>query len=322
MTTASIRRQDLQRRLDVKAKAEQDGRCWGLYGPVRQLETRRAAYAMATPDDGAPGIDGVTCEASEAAGVEPLLAQRRDARVSRTDRPVRHRRVEIPTAGGQVRVLGSPASRDRVVHGARTHILEPIVDADCHDGSSGDRPQRTAQPAVDRVAEASGRHQTRVMAVERAASVDRVRHEVRLVTVARRVTDRDVWPVWKRRRKAAGTRGGPQGGVGSPRLSHSSRTAVEARRERAKAVTANGTPTDVEDARDADALGIRVHHERRPDGLVAAINRRRRDELAALEGRRHEAKSRIVDRRRGERGGGLGVDVRRLRSRRGRWRPP
>jgi RNA-directed DNA polymerase len=92
--------------------------------------------------------------------------------------------------------------------------------------------------------------------------------------------------------------------------------------ERAKAVTANGTHTYVAYARDADDLVIRVNHDRRQDGLVEAINRRRREELAAREVRLNEAKSRIVDLRRGERFGFLGVDFRRLRSLRGRGRPP
>ena len=277
---------------------------------------------MAKQHDGAPGIDGVTCEAIEAAGVAPCLAQRRDELVSRPDRPVRHRRVEIPTAGGKGRVLGIPAMRDRVVHGARQHLREPSVEAALHDGSYGYRPQRTAQQAVDRVAEASGRHQTRVLDVALAADVDRVRHDRRLVTVARRVHDRDVWPVLQRRLNAAGTRGVPQGGVVSSLLSTLDRREVEARLERAKAVTANGTHTSVEDARDADDLVSLVPHERRQDGLVEAINRRLREALAALDGRLHEEKSRIVALSRGAHVGGWGVDCRRRRSLRGRWRPP
>jgi RNA-directed DNA polymerase len=322
MPTASSSRQALQRRRYGKAKAEQDGRWWGLYVHVRKLETRRAAYAMVKQDDGAAGIDGVTCEAIEAAGVEPLLAQRRDELGSRTYRPWRNRRVEIPKEGGTVRVLGMPAIRDRVVQWALTPILEPIFAADVHDGSYGYRPKRTAQQAVDRVAEAIVRNKTRVLDVDLAAYVDRVRHDVLLVKVARRVNDRDVLHVLKLRLKAAGKRGVPQGGVVSPLLSHIDLTEVDAMLERAKAVTANGTHTYVEYARDADDLVSLVNHDRRQDWLVAAINRRLREELAALDVPLNEAKSRSVDRRRGERFGCVGVDVRRLRSLRGRWRPP
>ena len=69
--------------------------------------------------------------------------------------------------------------------------------------------------------------------------------------------------------------------------------------ERAKAVTANGTHTYVEYARYADDLVILVNHDRRQDWLVEAINRRLREELAALDVRLNEEKSRIVDLSRG-----------------------
>jgi hypothetical protein len=209
-----------------------------------------------------------------------------------------------------------------VVHGARTPILAPRCDADVHDGSYGDRPKRTAPPAGDRVAAARVRHQTRVLDGALAASFDRGRHAVRRVTGARRVHDRDVVPVWPRRRHAAGPRGVPPGGVRSPRRRHSDRPAVEAMRERAQAGTAHGTHTSVAYARDAADRVLLVHQDRRQDGLVEASHRRRRDARAALDGPRNEAKSRSVDRRRGARGGGGGVDSRRRRSRRGRGRPP
>ena len=100
MTTAPISLQDLRRRLYVKAKAEKDWQVWGLYVHVSKLETLRTAYAVAKQNDGAPGIDGVTFEAIEEAGVDPFLAQLRDELVARTYRPLRNRRVEILKDGG------------------------------------------------------------------------------------------------------------------------------------------------------------------------------------------------------------------------------
>jgi len=137
VTTAPISLQDLRRRLYVKAKAEKDWRVWGLYVHVAKVETLHAAYALAKQANGAPGIDGVTFAAIEDAGVETFLAELRAELVTRTYRPLRNRRVEIPKAGGKVRVLGIPAIRDRVVQGALKLILEPIFEADFHDGSFG-----------------------------------------------------------------------------------------------------------------------------------------------------------------------------------------
>ena len=321
MTAAPISLQDLQRRLYVKAKAEKDWRFWGLYVHVGKLETLRAAYAVAKQKDGAPGIDGVTFEAIEAAGVESFLAQLRDELVARTYRPLRNRRVEIPKGEGRVRVLGIPPIRDRVVQGALKHILEPIFEADFHEGSYGYRPKRTAQQAVDRVAEAIVRNKTRVIDVDLAAYFDSVRHDRLLAKVARRVNDRDILHLVKLMLKASGKRGVPQGGVISPLLSNIYLTEVDAMLERAKAVTANGRHTYVEYARYADDLVILVNNDRRQDWLMEAIHRRLREELAKLDVRLNEEKSRIVDLSRGESFGFLGFDFRRLRSLRGRWRP-
>ena len=54
---------------------------------------------------------------------------------------------------------------------------------------------------------------------------------------------------------------------------------------------------------------------------MEAVPRRLREELAKLDVRLNEEKSRIVDLSRGESFGFLGFDFRRLRSLRGRWRP-
>jgi RNA-directed DNA polymerase len=321
MTAVPISLQDLQRRLYVKAKAEKDWRFWGLYVHVVKLETLHAAYKIAKENSGAPGIDGVTFEAIEAAGVEPFLAQLRDELVSRTDGPLRNRRVEISKGGGKVRVLGIPAIRDRVVQGALKLILEPIFEADFHDGSYGYRPKRTAQQAVDRVAEAIVRNKTRVIDIDLAAYFDSVRRDLLLAKVARRVNDREILHLVKLMLKASGKRGVPQGGVISPLLSNIYLTEVDAMLERAKAVTANGTHTYVEYARYADDLVILVNNDRRQDWLIEAVTRRLREELAKLDVQLNEEKSRIGDLSGGESFGFLGFDFRRVRSVRGRWRP-
>jgi RNA-directed DNA polymerase len=170
---ASISLQDLRRRLYIKAKADKDWRFWGLYVHVAKLETLRAAYDLAKRNNGAPGIDGVTFEAIEAEGVEAFLVQLQDELVTRTYRPQRNRRVEIPKDGGtKVRVLGVPTIRDRVVQGALKLILEPIFEADFHGGSYGYRPKRKAHDAVARVTMAILEGKTQVIDLDLAAYLD------------------------------------------------------------------------------------------------------------------------------------------------------
>jgi RNA-directed DNA polymerase len=321
MTTTPVSLQDLRRRIYVTAKADKTKRFWGLYVHVAKLETLHAAYALTKRNNGAPGIDGVTFDAIEASGVEAFLAQLRDELVSRTYRPLRNRRVEIPKPGGKVRVLGIPAIRDRVVQGALKLIVEPIFEADFCDGSYGYRPRRTAHEAVARVEKSIVYGKTRVIDVDLAAYFDTVRQDLLLGKVARRVQDGEILHLLRLMLKASGKRGVPQGGVLSPLLANVYLTEVDAMLERAKRVTREGPYTRVEYARYADDLVILVDWHRRNDWLLTAVHRRLREEFAKLDLRLNEDKSRIVDLRQGETFGFLGFDFRRVCSRRGAWRP-
>jgi RNA-directed DNA polymerase len=216
MTKASSSLQDLRRGIYVKAKAEPSWRFWGLYVHVCNMETLQEAYAMAKKNNGAPGIDGVTFEDIEAQGAEGFLQQIRDELTERTYVPLRARKTEIPKDGGKVRVLSIPAIRDRVVQGALKLILEPIFEADFQPGSYGYRPKRSAQEAVNRVAEAIVQQKTFVIDLDLRAYFDTVRHHLLLDKVARRVEDDDVMRLLRLILKASGKQGVPQGGVITP----------------------------------------------------------------------------------------------------------
>ena len=163
MTKPSIGLQDLRRRIYLKAKADQKWRFWGLYVHVCKPETLREAYEMARRNGGAAGIDGVTFAAIEEAGLEAFLDDIHDELHSRTYRPSANRQVEIPKDGGNVRILGIPTIRDRVVQGALKLILEPVFEADFQEGSYGYRPKRTAHRAVHRVTTAVVKNKTTVI---------------------------------------------------------------------------------------------------------------------------------------------------------------
>jgi len=64
-----------------------------------------------------------------------------------------------------------------------------------------------------------------------------------------------------------------------------------------------------------------VEAQSRHDGLLQAVAQRLREALAVLHVTSNEAKSRRVDLARGESFSVLGFDVRRVKSRRGVWRP-
>ena len=321
MRKAPIKLRDLRRRIYVKAKAEPEWRFWGLYGHVCKLETLREAYALAKRNDGSPGIDGVTFEAIEAGGVESFIGQIREELVTGEYLPLRNRRQEIPKDGGKVRVLGIPAIRDRVVQGALKLIVEPIFEADFQAGSYGYRPQRSAQAAVKRVAEAIVSNKTRVIDVDLSSYFDNIRHHLLLEKVARRVSDGDVLALLKKMLKANGKKGVPQGGVISPLLSNVYLNEVDRMLERAKETTREGQYTYVEYVRWADDLVILVDAYQRHDWLLAAVDKRLREELELLQVVVNEDKSRTVDLAKGDSFGFLGFEFRRVRSLRGVWRP-
>src|ERR1700716_749762 len=257
------------------------------------------AYELAKNNNGAPGIDGVTFAAIEAQGVEAFLGQIRDELVVRTYVPLPARRQEIPKDGGKVRVLSTPAIRDRVVQGALKLILEPIFEADFQPGSFGYRPKRTAHEAVDRVARAIVQEKTRIIDIDLRSYFDNVRHDRLLAKVARRVDDADVLHLLKLMLKANGQRGVPQGGVISPLLSNLYLTEVDRMLERAKETTRYGKYTYIEYARFADDLVILIDAHTRHDWLMAAVETRLREEVAQLQVEINEEKSRNVDLGRG-----------------------
>jgi RNA-directed DNA polymerase len=278
------------------------------------METLREAYALASKNNGAPGVDGVTFEVIETQGAEQFLEQIQSELIDRTYVPLRARRREIPKDGGKVRVLSIPAIRDRVVQGALKLIMEPIFEADFQPGSYGYRPKRTAHEAVHRVATAIVQRKTRVIDLDLRAYFDTVRHHLLLEKVARRINDGEVMRLLKLMLTASGKQGVPQGGVISPLLSNIYLTEMDRMLERAKETTRNGKYTYVEYARFADDLVVLIDAHPRNAWLLGAVNKRLREEFAKLQVEINEEKSRIVDLEHAESFGFLGFDFRRLRS--------
>jgi RNA-directed DNA polymerase len=141
----------LQRKLYVKAKAEPEFRFYQLYDKVWREDILAHAYALARDHDGAPGVDGVTFEQIEAAGLTEWLSGLREELRTKTYRPQPVRRVLIPKPGGGERPLGIPTIRDRVVQTAVKLVIEPIFEADLEPNTYGYRPNRSAADAIKQV---------------------------------------------------------------------------------------------------------------------------------------------------------------------------
>jgi RNA-directed DNA polymerase len=187
-----------------------------------------------------------------------------------------------------------------VVQGALKLILEPVFEADFQPGSFGYRPKRTAHDAIKRVAEAIVQRKTRVLDFDLRAYFDNVRHDRLLAKVAQRVDDAEIMHLLKVMLKASGKKGVPQGGVLSPLLSNLYLNEVDRMLERAREVTRNGRYTYIDYARFADDLVILIDAYKRHDWLVAAVDKRLREEFGKLQVEINDEKSRTVDLERGE----------------------
>jgi RNA-directed DNA polymerase len=306
----------------AKAKAEPTWRFWGLYVHVCKMETLRTAYEEAKKNKGAPGIDGETFEVIEAQGVAEFILQIQRELTARTYRPARGRVVEIPKDGGKkTRRLSIPTIRDRVVQGALKLVLEPIFEANFQPGSFGYRPQKSAVEAVERVSDGIARNKTMVIDLDLRAYFDNVRQDILLEKVAERIDDQEVMHLLKMILKAAGRRGVPQGGVISPLLSNIYLNEVDNMLQRAKEVTRRDGWDALEYARFADDLVVAVDPHWRNRDLWRKVEKRLREEFAKLKVEVNEDKSRVVDLQAGGSFCFLGFEIRRIRTRVGRWMP-
>jgi len=283
------------------------------------METLQEAYRLAKQNNGAPGIDGVTFEAIEEAGVEDFLKQIERDLKSEEYVPLRNRKREIPKGNGKVRVLGIPCIRDRVVQGALKLIIEPIFEADFQEGSYGYRPKRTAHAAVNRVATAIVENKTKIIDVDLKAYFDNVRHDILLKKVAERINDEKGMRLLKLILKANGKRGVPQGGVVSPLLANIYLNEIDKMLELAKEKTRCGPYQYIEYARFADDLVIMVDGYRKWAWLVSGAYKRLLEELEKLDVKVNQEKTKIVDLVKGETFSFLGFNFRRDKTRRGKW---
>ena len=230
-TPDSIR--TLQRKLYDKAKTEPDFRFYILYDKVWRADILSHAYDLARANQGAPGVDGVTFEQIDTAGVPDWLSRLGEELRTQTYRCQPVRRVMIPKPGGGERPLGIPTIRDRVVQTAAKLVLEPIFEADLDPAAFGYRPERGAGQAIQQVLALLRQGYTDVVDADLSKYFDTIPHSELMGSIARRIVDANMLRLIKQWLKApiettgkdGGTRmtggkaskmGVPQGGVISP----------------------------------------------------------------------------------------------------------
>lgn len=180
---------------------------------VLSRENLLKAYERVVKNQGAPGIDGMTVDQLEAWCRHHWPALK-GVLLSGKYEPSPVRKVEIPKAGGGMRMLGIPTVVDRLIQQALSQALTPHYDPTFSDSSFGYRPKRSAHQALDRAKEHIGSGYRWVVDVDLEKFFDRVNHDVLMSRLARRIRDKRILKLIRRCLQA----GIMEGGIVSPRV--------------------------------------------------------------------------------------------------------
>lgn len=178
-----------ERMLAALDEGVRGGKWYSLMDKVHPERTLRAAFARVKANRGSSGVDHVTVEMFET-GLDANLKRLSEELASGDYRPQAIRRHYIPKPGsGELRPLGIPTVRDRVVQTALRMVVEPIFEHDFAAQSYGFRPGRGCKDALRRVDALLKEGYVFVVDADLKSYFDTIPHERLLSEVGRKVSD-------------------------------------------------------------------------------------------------------------------------------------
>ena len=166
-------------------------------GQVRLLESilertnMRTALRRVLSNDGAPGVDGMTCR--QLCGyLKRCWPTIRQALLDGTYTPQPVKRCEIPKPDGGVRLLGIPAALDRLIQQAVAQVLTHLWDHTFSDSSHGFRPGRSQRGALTQCRAHVQAGYRVAVDLDLSKFFDRVNHDRLMSRLAARIADKRV----------------------------------------------------------------------------------------------------------------------------------
>jgi RNA-directed DNA polymerase len=177
-----------ERMLAALGNGVKGGKWFSLIDKVYRPATLQAAWRKVAANAGAAGVDGQSVERF-AAGAESYLDELKQGLESGAYQPQPVKRVEIPKGAGQVRPLGIPAVKDRIVQTAVKLVIEPIFEHEFQDMSYGFRPGRGCKDALREVDRLLQSGYTHVVDADLKSYFDTIVHTRLMARVGERVSD-------------------------------------------------------------------------------------------------------------------------------------
>lgn len=218
------------RMLQRLAQSQLQTKWFALWDKVWRESTLFNASLQVIVNHGSAGVDRQTTEQFQKEWAEEVRQLSEELRTG-VYQPLPARRVYIEKLGStELRPLGIPPVRDRVVQGALKSVLEPIYERDFVEHSYGFRPRKSAQQALTRVETLLDNGHEYIVDADLKGYFDSIPHDRLMQLLSERIADGSVLRLIQKYLEAGvleegngwerSVSGTPQGSVISPLLAN------------------------------------------------------------------------------------------------------
>jgi RNA-directed DNA polymerase len=177
-----------ERMVSALGNGVKGGKWFSLVDKTIRPVTLEAAWRKVERNKGAAGVDGQSVERF-AAGADRYLSELHEHLKTGSYRPSPIKRVNIPKGSGQVRPLGIPTVKDRIVQTALKMTIEPIFEVQFRRGSYGFRPGRSCKDALREVDRLLKEGFTHVVDADLKSYFDTIPHDRLMGRVRETISD-------------------------------------------------------------------------------------------------------------------------------------